>query len=152
MSKTLLYIAVLVTLFHKSYTQTELRRVCRPYQLDVGIRRGPRDNEATHTCISGPLNGRCFVQDAEGGFNCTDNFQLQGGLPNRQSLCCEKLGFQLTGCFVPRQLFSFQRGFNIQRRRSVIRSIISVPTPRDQTTFAVELCFLRRKRHSYFLG
>lgn len=26
------------------------------------------------------------------GFNCTGNFQLQGGLENRRSLCCEKAG------------------------------------------------------------
>ncbi|XP_061185214.1 uncharacterized protein LOC133193272 [Saccostrea echinata] len=138
-----------MTHFNKSFTQTEFRRVCRPNQLDVGIRRRPQDSQTTHTCVPGPLNGRCFIQDADGGFNCTADFQLQGGLPNRQSLCCEKLGFQLAGCFVPRRLYSFQRGFNIQRRKSVIRSVISSPTPRDRTTFAVELCFLRRIRYYY---
>lgn len=30
--------------------------------------------------------------DASMGFNCTGNFQLQGGLENRRSLCCEKAG------------------------------------------------------------
>ncbi|XP_061170732.1 uncharacterized protein LOC133180180 [Saccostrea echinata] len=92
MSKVLLCIAVLVTHFNKSFTQTEFRRVCPPNQLDVGIRREPQDSLTTHTCVPGPLNGRCFIQDADGGFNCTADFQLQGGLPNRQSLCwCERV-------------------------------------------------------------
>ncbi|XP_022310784.2 uncharacterized protein LOC111116086 [Crassostrea virginica] len=123
----------------------EFRRVCRRYELDVGIQRAPWEREATHTCVPGPPNGRCFIRDANGGFNCTGNFQLQGGLENRRSLCCEKSGFELVDCFVPRRLFSFRDGFDIQHRHTVLRSLTSYPTRNDETTFSVELCFLRRR-------
>ena len=40
----------------------EFRRVCRRYELDVGIQREPWERETTHTCVPGPPNGRCFIQ------------------------------------------------------------------------------------------
>ncbi|XP_052694230.1 uncharacterized protein LOC128172475 [Crassostrea angulata] len=149
-SCVLQHVIFLVALISVIVAQTEFRRVCRSYQLDVGIRRWPGDLEATHTCVPGPRNGRCFIQDASMGFNCTGNFQLQGGLENRRSLCCEKAGFDLVGCYIPRRLFSFRDGFNIQRTRTVLRSIVSNPTQNDETTFVVELCFLRRRLYDFY--
>ncbi|XP_048750427.1 uncharacterized protein LOC125662301 [Ostrea edulis] len=149
-SKFLQWSAYLLIALNLSAAQTEFRRVCEDHQLDVGIRRGPEDAEATHTCVPGPWNGRCFVQDAFGGFNCTGDYQLQGGLPNRESLCCKKQGFALVDCFIPSRLFSFRDGFNIQHRGTVLRSIVSYPTPNDQTTFIVELCFLYKWRQEFY--
>lgn len=61
-SCVLQHVTFLVALISVIVAQTEFRRVCRSYQLDVGIRRWPGDNEATHTCVPGPRNGRCFIQ------------------------------------------------------------------------------------------
>ena len=44
------------------FAGSEFRRVCRRYELDVGIQRAPWEREATHTCLPGPPNGRCFIQ------------------------------------------------------------------------------------------
>lgn len=61
-SSVLQHVTFLVVLISVIVAQTEFRRVCRSYQLDVGIRRWPNDVEATHTCVPGPYNGRCFIQ------------------------------------------------------------------------------------------
>ncbi|XP_061170956.1 uncharacterized protein LOC133193387 [Saccostrea echinata] len=127
----------------------EYRRVCLNNEVDVGIRKTPWENFATHTCISGPLTRTCVIVDARNGFTCTGERHLQGGLPYQKSLCCDRKFHRLVLCRIS-QLFSFRDGFNIQLGTKVIKSVIPNPIPSDQTAFRVEICNLLQTRYGAY--
>nr|XP_022317076.1 uncharacterized protein LOC111120560 [Crassostrea virginica] len=136
---------VWILLLHAAITVEAIRRyrrLCHHDEVDVGIRRAPQDAVATHTCVPGPSVRTCLVMDAAEGFNCTGDFHLQGGLPNRRNMCCNRMYHQLFECSVPLRTFSYMQGFDIQLRSGVIRSIIPSPTAGDITTFRLEICSL----------
>ncbi|XP_011414887.3 uncharacterized protein [Magallana gigas] len=124
----------------------DFRRLCQSDQQSFGFRRDTGQSDAVHYChVTGTQSTDCKQIDADGGFDCGEEFYLQGGLPGRQAQCCRMSGHRLMNCQTLAQRFSYRDGFDIMYVNRALRKLISTPIPSDPTTFQVELCDLEKQ-------
>ncbi|XP_062592488.1 uncharacterized protein LOC134253930 [Saccostrea cucullata] len=126
----------------------DFRRLCQPTQQSFGFRRDPWQNEVIHYCFktTPPMrNEECREINAIGGFDCGEEFYLQGGLENQRAQCCRKAGYRIANCQTVAETFSYRDGFDIMYVNRALRNLTSTPTSSDPTAFQIELCDLERE-------